>query len=109
MVPLLKVPHLANSVVILSRATRHLNTLGPVHNIQASMALRLQGLLLASTARLPDSMVHHPQVLLPGNISLQPLISKRLRDLRHHPALATSLAKSQTLTCLARQKSSAKP
>jgi hypothetical protein len=92
----LKVPHLANSVVILSRATRHLNTLYPAHNIQASMALRLQVLLLASTARLPDSTVRHLQVLLPGNISRQPLISKRPRDLRHHPALATFLVKGQT-------------
>jgi hypothetical protein len=92
----LKVPHLANSVVILSRATRHLSTLDLAHNIQDSMAFRLQALLLASMARLPDSTVHHPQVLLPGNTSLQRHISKRLRDLRHHPALATSQVKSQT-------------
>ena len=95
MVPL-KVPHLANSVVILSRATRHLSTLDLAHNIQDSMARRLQALLLVSMARLPDSMVHHLQDLLLGNTSLQLRISKRLWDLRHHPALATFLAKSQT-------------
>jgi hypothetical protein len=81
-------------VATLSRAIRHLR------NIQASMALHLRVLLLASTARLPDllpdSTVHHPQVLLPGNTSLQLLTSKRLRDLQHHPALATFLTKSQT-------------
>ena len=56
-------------------------------------------LLLVNMARLldlRDSTVHHPQVLLPGNTSLQLHISKRLRDLRHHPASATFPAKSQT-------------
>ena len=93
-VVLLKVPLLANSVAILSRATRH-----PAHSIQDTTAHRLPVLLLVNMARLldlRDSTVHHPQVLLPGNTSLQLHISKRLRDLRHHPASATFPAKSQT-------------
>jgi len=96
----LKVRLPANSVVTLSKATLHLSTLDLAHNIQDSMAHRLQVLLLASTAHLPDllpdSMVHHLQVLLPDNTSLQQLISKRLRDLQHHLALAIFPAKSQT-------------
>ena len=96
---LLKVLHPANSVAILNRATRRLRniTLDPARNIQASMAHHL----LASTARLLD--------LLPDSTSRQLPISKRLQDLQHHPALATSLAKSRTSTCRARQTSSAKP
>lgn len=109
-VVLLKVLLPANSVAILSRATHHLRniTLDPAHNIQASMAHHLLD-LLASMARLRDSMVHRRQVLLLDNISHQLLISKRLRALQHRPALATSPAKSRTSTCLERQTSSAKP
>jgi hypothetical protein len=110
-VVLLKVLHPVNPVAILNKATRRLRniTLDPARNIQASMAHHL----LASTARLldllPGSMVHRLQVRLLDNTSRQLLISKRLQDLQHRPALATSLAKSRTSTCRARQTSSAKP
>ena len=111
---LLKVLHPANSAAILSRATRRLRniTLDPARNIQASTAHHLQ-VLQDNMARLPDllpdSMVHRLQVLLLDSTSRQLPISKRLRDLQHRPALATSLGKSQTSICLARQTFSAKP
>jgi hypothetical protein len=111
---LLKVLHPANSVAILSRATRRLRniTLDPARNTQANTAHHLQ-VLLASSARLldllPDNMVHRLQVLLPDSTSRQLPISKRPQDLQHRLAPATSLVKSRTSTCLARQTSSAKP
>lgn len=109
----LRVLHPANiSEVIPSKATHHLSntTLDPAHLLLASMAPRLQV--------PPVSMAHHLQVLLantarlldlpPGNTSLQLLISKRLQDLPHRPALVTFLARCRISTCLAQRTNYAK-